>query len=61
MIFDSEAQRQQLIGMLVQVPVMTDLASITKEEPLRPDPATAALLTAISEGTIIEEPEDDAS
>jgi hypothetical protein len=58
MVFDSEEQRQALLNLLLQVPVQTDLRSITKPESLRPDPETAALLQAIADGEIAEPPED---
>ncbi len=57
MIFDSEAQRQQLIQLILQVPVVTDVASAISDGPIPLDAGTATMLKAINDAEIAEEPD----
>ena len=61
MIFDSEEQRQQLIQLILQVPVVTDVASAIRDGPIPLDVGTATMLKAINDAEIAEQEEEKTS
>lgn len=59
MVFDSEAQKQTLINLLVDVPVQVSLGDIFSGKPISVNPQVAALVKAIHDAEILEPPQGD--